>query len=103
MGTVLANDEIINGVSERGGHPVARKKMTHGACGFLPSTTTFRRLQGLDWPQPLKDSQTNWIGRSQGAEVTFPILAFPEGEGTKAGYMTGVIIQQKRRLFYGSV
>jgi len=48
-------------------------------------------LEKIDWPQPLKDSQTNWIGRSQGASVTFPILTFPKGEGTKPGYMTGGI------------
>jgi leucyl-tRNA synthetase len=90
LGTVLANDEIVNGVSERGGHPVVRKKMTQWSMRI--SAYAQRLLDGLDkidWPQPLKDSQTNWIGRSQGASVTFPILAFPEGEGTKPGYMTG--------------
>ena len=72
LGTVLANDEIINGVSERGGHPVSRKKMTQWSMRI--SAYAQRLLDGLqtiDWPQPLKDSQTNWIGRSQGASVTF--------------------------------
>lgn len=90
LGTVLANDEIVNGVSERGGHPVVRKKMTQWSMRI--SAYAQRLLDGLDkidWPQPLKDSQTNWIGRSQGASVIFPILAFPKGEGTKPGYMTG--------------
>ena len=90
LGTVLANDEIVNGVSERGGHPVVRKKMTQWMMRI--SAYAQRLLDGLhtiDWPQPLKDSQTNWIGRSEGASVTFPILAFPGGEGTKPGYMTG--------------
>ncbi|MBM1104804.1 leucine--tRNA ligase [Aurantibacter crassamenti] len=92
LGTVLANDEIVNGVSERGGHPVIRKKMTQWSMRI--SAYAQRLLDGLntiDWPQPLKDSQTNWIGRSQGASVTFPILAFPEGEGnsTRPKYMTG--------------
>ena len=90
LGTVLANDEIVNGVSERGGHPVIRKKMTQWSMRITAYAQ--RLLDGLDkvdWPQPLKDSQTNWIGRSEGAEVTFPILAFPEGEGTTPGYMTG--------------
>jgi len=90
LGTVLANDEIVNGVSERGGHPVVRKKMTQWSMRI--SAYAQRLLDGLDtidWPQPLKDSQTNWIGRSQGAEVTFPILTFPEGEGTTPRYMTG--------------
>ena len=72
LGTVLANDEIVNGVSERGGHPVVRKKMTQWSMRI--SAYAQRLLDGLnkiDWPQPLKDSQTNWIGRSQGASVTF--------------------------------
>ncbi len=90
LGTVLANDEIVNGVSERGGHAVIRKKMTQWSMRI--SAYAQRLLDGLekiDWPQPLKDSQTNWIGRSQGAEVIFPILAFPKGEGTRPGYLTG--------------
>lgn len=74
LGTVLANDEIVNGVSERGGHPVIRKKMTQ----WMMRITAYaqRLLEGLDtidWPQPLKDSQTNWIGRSEGAQVEFRI------------------------------
>ncbi|MFS4468698.1 leucine--tRNA ligase [Maribacter sp. 2210JD10-5] len=75
LGTVLANDEIVNGVSERGGHPVIRKKMTQWSMRI--SAYAQRLLDGLekiDWPQPLKDSQTNWIGRSEGASVTFNIL-----------------------------
>ena len=72
LGTVLANDEIVNGVSERGGHPVVRKKMTQ----WIMRITAYaqRLLDGLekiDWPQPLKDAQTNWIGRSEGASVVF--------------------------------
>ena len=75
LGTVLANDEIVNGVSERGGHPVIRKKMTQWSMRI--SAYAQRLLDGLqtiDWPQPLKDSQTNWIGRSVGAEVEFRVL-----------------------------
>ncbi len=74
LGTVLANDEIVNGVSERGGFPVVRKKMTQWSMRI--SAYAQRLLDGLksiDWPQPLKDSQTNWIGRSQGAMVSFQI------------------------------
>ena len=76
LGTVLANDEIVNGVSERGGHPVVRKKMTQWSMRI--SAYAQRLLDGLekiDWPQPLKDSQTNWIGRSQGAMVTFKVAS----------------------------
>ncbi|KAA1243189.1 leucine--tRNA ligase [Aquimarina sp. RZ0] len=74
LGTVLANDEIVNGVSERGGYPVIRKKMTQWSMRI--SAYAQRLLDGLhtiDWPQPLKDSQTNWIGRSEGASVTFNV------------------------------
>ncbi|MBU2995561.1 leucine--tRNA ligase [Cellulophaga baltica] len=74
LGTVLANDEIVNGVSERGGHPVIRKKMTQWSMRI--SAYAQRLLDDLttvDWPQPLKDSQTNWIGRSQGASAIFNV------------------------------
>ncbi|MEO8773032.1 MAG: DUF559 domain-containing protein [Gelidibacter sp.] len=95
LGTVLANDEIVNGVSERGGHPVIRKKMTQWSMRI--SAYAERLLQGLDtidWTESLKESQRNWIGKSIGATVTFPILSFPEGEEksgvtNKPGYMTG--------------
>ena len=79
LGTVLANDEIVNRVSERGGFPVVRKKMTQWSMRI--SAYAQRLLDGLkfiDWPQPLKDSQTNWIGRSQGAMVSFQIDSHDE-------------------------
>lgn len=72
LGTVLANDEIINGLSERGGHPVIRKKMTQWSMRI--SAYADRLLQGLDtidWSDSLKESQRNWIGKSVGAAVTF--------------------------------
>ncbi|MDN3675027.1 class I tRNA ligase family protein [Flavobacterium branchiarum] len=95
LGTVLANDEIINGVSERGGYPVIRKKMTQWSMRI--SAYAERLLQGLndiDWSESIKESQRNWIGKSVGALVTFPILSFPEGEENPdsiqtLGYMTG--------------
>ena len=74
LGTVLANDEIVNGVSERGGHTVVRKKMKQWSMRITAYAQ--RLLDGLntiDWPQPLKDSQINWIGRSEGAMVEFRI------------------------------
>jgi len=74
LGTVLANDEIVNGVSERGGFPVVRKKMKQWSMRITAYAQ--RLLDGLnriDWPQPLKDAQTNWIGRSEGAMVGFEI------------------------------
>ncbi|PSG90123.1 leucine--tRNA ligase [Aurantibacter aestuarii] len=74
LGTVLANDEIVNGVSERGGHPVIRKKMTQWSMRI--SAYAERLLQGLetvDFTESLKETQRNWIGKSQGAEVEFRI------------------------------
>jgi leucyl-tRNA synthetase len=74
LGTVLANDEIVNGVSERGGHPVEKKKMSQW---FLRITAYAERLlQGLDtldWSESMKDMQRNWIGKSIGAMVSFPL------------------------------
>ena len=74
LGTVLANDEIVNGVSERGGHSVIRKKMTQWSMRI--SAYAERLLQGLDtidWTDALKESQRNWIGKSQGATVKFQV------------------------------
>ncbi len=74
LGTVLANDEIVNGVSERGGHPVVRKKMTQWSMRI--SAYAERLLQGLetiDWTEALKESQRNWIGKSVGAMVSFKV------------------------------
>ena len=75
LGTVLANDEIVNGVSERGGFPVIRKKMTQWSMRI--SAYAERLLQGLndiDWSESIKESQRNWIGKSVGAMVTFKVL-----------------------------
>jgi len=75
LGTVLANDEIVNGVSERGGHPVVRKKMTQWSMRI--SAYAERLLQGLndiDWSESIKESQRNWIGKSVGATVRFQVL-----------------------------
>jgi len=74
LGTVLANDEIVNGVSERGGHPVVRKKMTQWSMRI--SAYAERLLQGLndiDWSESIKESQRNWIGKSVGATVSFKV------------------------------
>jgi leucyl-tRNA synthetase len=74
LGTVLANDEIVNGVSERGGHPVIRKKMTQWSMRI--SAYAERLLHGLDtidWSESIKESQRNWIGKSVGATVKFQV------------------------------
>jgi len=73
LGTVLANDEVINGVSERGGHPVVQKEMEQWNLGMHHYAE--RLLQGLDkldWSESIKEQQRNWIGKSMGAVVYFP-------------------------------
>ena len=75
LGTVLANDEIINGVSERGGHPVIKEeRMTQWSMRI--SAFANRLLEGLDqvnWPDSLKEMQKNWIGKSIGASIFFKL------------------------------
>ncbi|MGO4960807.1 leucine--tRNA ligase [Jeotgalibaca porci] len=74
LGTVLANEEVVDGVSERGGHPVYRKPMRQW---MLKITAYAERLlddlELVDWPDSIKDMQRNWIGRSEGSNVTFKI------------------------------
>jgi leucyl-tRNA synthetase len=79
LGTVLANEEVIDGRSERGGHPVVRRPMRQ----WMLKITDYadRLLQGLDeldWPESVKEMQRNWIGRSEGAEVDFPVVGHPQ-------------------------
>ena len=88
LGTVLANDEVKDGFSERGGYPVEQKKMMQWSMRITAYAQ--RLLEGLDtidWPEPLKEMQRNWIGKSTGASVRFPIEAppkpSPEGRASK--------------------
>ncbi|WP_411953695.1 leucine--tRNA ligase [Alkalibacillus sp. S2W] len=74
LGTVLANEEVIDGVSERGGHPVIRKPMRQWMLKITEyADRLLEDLDELDWPESLKDMQRNWIGKSEGAEITFSI------------------------------
>lgn len=74
LGTVLANDEVKDGKSERGGFPVFQKKMMQWSMRITAySERLLQGLNNLDWPQPLKDAQEYWIGKSQGALVTFDV------------------------------
>ncbi|SFB18117.1 MULTISPECIES: leucine--tRNA ligase [unclassified Bacillus (in: firmicutes)] len=74
LGTVLANEEVIDGKSERGGHPVERRPMKQWMLKITAyADRLLEDLEELDWPESLKDMQRNWIGRSEGAEVTFAI------------------------------
>ena len=89
LGTVLANDEVSDGVSIRGGHPVEQRKMRQWCLRV--SAYAGRLLEGLDriaWSESLKEAQRNWIGRSEGAEVRFPILRDRTSKGNYRGELT---------------
>jgi len=74
LGTVLANDEIINGVSERGGFPVTKKKVKHWCLRISKySDRLLNDLDKIDWPEPLKEMQRNWIGKSEGVSLNFKV------------------------------
>lgn len=83
LGTVLANDEVVNGVSERGGHPVVKKKLRQW---YLRITEYAERLlsglEGLQWSEAMKEMQSNWIGKSVGGEISFAI------EGNESLHLT---------------
>jgi leucyl-tRNA synthetase len=88
LGTVLANDEVKEGFSERGGHPVEQKKMMQWSMRI--SAYAERLLQGLntiDWPEPIKEMQRNWIGKSIGASVRFKIEQLPGALPLPADYI----------------
>jgi leucyl-tRNA synthetase len=74
LGTVLANEEVIDGKSERGGHPVERRPMKQWILKITAyADRLLDDLEDVDWPESIKDMQRNWIGRSEGAEVVFNI------------------------------
>lgn len=74
LGTVLANDEIKDGVSERGGHPVERKKMKQWSMRITAySERLLQGLEKIDWSEPIKEIQKNWIGKSKGASIRFAV------------------------------
>ena len=114
LGTVLANDEVVNGVSERGGHPVVKRKMRQWYLRITEYAD--RLLQGLeqvDFSESMKEMQRNWIGKSQGAEIVFAIKDLtpnpsPKERGTKEsseilnfpGYMTNTYDEWKATTNY---
>ncbi|MES2418516.1 MAG: leucine--tRNA ligase [Bacteroidota bacterium] len=88
LGTVLANDEVKDGFSERGGYPVEQKKMMQWSMRI--SAYAERLLQGLntiDWPEPVKEMQRNWIGKSIGASVKFEIELTQKSEFSTQNYI----------------
>ena len=91
LGTVLANDEVKEGFSERGGHPVEQKKMMQWSMRITAyADRLLQGLENIDWPEPLKEMQRHWIGKSVGAIVKFSLTpTLSEGEGEqKLSYKT---------------
>ena len=79
LGCVLSNDEVIDGKSERGGFPVVRKNMKQWVLDIPKyAETLLNNLDELDWPESTKEIQKNWIGKSEGAEVTFKVDGFDD-------------------------
>lgn len=99
LGTVLANDEVINGVSERGGYPVIKKRLRQW---YLRITEYADRLQGeldgLEWSDAMKEMQTNWIGKSSGAQLKFK-LASPPGPLADGGTILSVYTTRPDTIF----
>ncbi|WP_291097220.1 MULTISPECIES: leucine--tRNA ligase [unclassified Flavobacterium] len=100
LGTVLANDEIVNGVSERGGFAVIRKKMTQWSMRI--SAYAERLLQGLneiDWSESIKESQRNWIGKSVGAMVSFNVIPSAVEETASIGELRNNPTEAEKMLW----
>ncbi|MBL0357598.1 MAG: leucine--tRNA ligase [Chitinophagaceae bacterium] len=97
LGTVLANDEVVNGVSERGGHPVEKKKMRQW---YLRITAYADRLldglETVEFSESMKEMQRNWIGKSQGAEITFKIV---NGESSMVNELLTVYTTRPDTIF----
>jgi leucyl-tRNA synthetase len=83
LGTVLANEEVIDGLSERGGYPVVRLPMKQWMLKITAyADRLLEDLDDLDWPESIKEMQRNWIGRSEGAEIMFKV------QFRQCGYLT---------------
>ncbi len=98
LGTVLANDEVSDGVSVRGGHPVEQKKMLQWCLRVSAyAGRLIDSLETLEWSDSLKESQRNWIGKSEGAEVRFPLL----DESGKEGEESLTVFTTRADTIYG--
>ncbi|KXZ41204.1 hypothetical protein GPECTOR_654g772 [Gonium pectorale] len=99
LGTVLANEEVIDGLSERGGHPVVRMPMKQWMLRITAyAERLLADLDSLDWPDSIKDMQRNWIGRSEGAEISFELSGGP-GAQLPAGSSLTVFTTRPDTLF----
>ncbi len=104
LGTVLANDEIVNGVSERGGYPVVRKKMMQWSMRISNyADRLLTDLENLDWSESLKDTQRNWIGKSVGAAIKFKVfLNKKDAQSNYIGATIGVFSTRPDTIFGAS-
>ncbi|MES1217083.1 MAG: DUF559 domain-containing protein, partial [Bacteroidota bacterium] len=98
LGTVLANDEVVNGVSERGGYPVVKKKLRQWYLRITEyADRLLEGLERIDFSEAMKEMQTNWIGKSSGAEIDFEIRLTPNpspgGEGSEGPSASGKFFQ----------
>ena len=94
LGTVLANDEVVNGVSERGGHPVVKKKLRQWYLRITEyADRLLEGLERIEFSEAMKEMQTNWIGKSSGAEISFRVRLTPNpsprGEGSVGEKQSG--------------
>ncbi|XP_077228914.1 tRNA synthetase class I (I, L, M and V) family protein [Tasmannia lanceolata] len=97
LGTVLANEEVINGVSERGGYPVIRKPMRQWMLKITAyADRLLEDLDDLNWPESIKEMQRNWIGRSEGAEMEFSVL---DSNGQERGVQLAVYTTRPDTIF----
>ena len=100
LGTVLANDEIINGVSERGGHPVEQKLMRQWSMRIKAyAERLLTGLETLDWTDSVKDIQRNWIGKSTGCSLFFSLWRGTEGEDASSEYKIEVFTTRPDTVF----
>ncbi|URE34600.1 Anticodon-binding domain of tRNA [Musa troglodytarum] len=96
LGTVLANEEVVNGVSERGGHPVVRKPMRQWILKITAyADRLLEDLDDLDWPESIKEMQRNWIGRSEGAELEFGVV---DSQGYEQGLKLFIVVAPEHPL-----
>jgi leucyl-tRNA synthetase len=101
LGTVLANDEVVNGVSERGGYPVVKKKLRQWYLRITEyADRLLEGLERIEFSEAMKEMQTNWIGKSSGAEIDFSLFPgpSPEGEG-RSGHSRGARGEAKLRVY----
>lgn len=102
LGTVLANDEVINGFSERGGHPVVQKPLLQWSLRITAyAERLLNSIQDLEWSESLKAQQENWIGKSEGAKVVFELAPKPNPSNAEEGNQTLEVFTTRPDTIFG--